>query len=208
MIKPTKKMKTIQTIILFVLIGFVSKAQNLDSETTFTNIFNESEIKDLEKIQSFFNDKVCSQNIAEKNLVECYENYFKKIGKSSYTGNFNLLIPYSEQLNIYSEISKATFNEIWKIKELTNELNGKKYQEIKINLEGKYAKFLKELSLEYPEITEYYDFLESEGDYSISAISQYYAQISEDEINKMSDIRMRFISAIYFLTLNDKLLRN
>lgn len=202
-------MKIAQIITFLFLIGITSsKAQNTAVDSSFIKVFNESEMKDLEKIQSFFLNKICLSNKPETDVIECYKNYFENIGKGSVSGNLDLMIPFTDQIKIYKEINKSTFNEIWVIEKLNNKINGNEYERIQINLDGKYAKFLKELSLEYSELKDYYEFLESKGDYSISAISQYYGQIPENEIIKLKDDRMSFISTIYFLTLNDQLLRN
>jgi uncharacterized protein YozE (UPF0346 family) len=197
-------MNIIKIVSLLVLINF-TPSYSQDINNLISEVFNESEIYDLKKIETFFINKICIKN--KKNHVKCFNKYFENIGKAKTTGNFDLMIPFSEQKNLYSNIKKSTFDEIWIFEEYKNEINQKENKKLRININGKYFKFLENLSYEYSEIKDYCEFIESNGDYSVALISESFGQLSENDIMKLKDKRMELVSIIFFLTLNDQLKR-
>lgn len=114
-------------------------------------------------------------------------------------------ISFDEQLKIYSQISDSTFHEIWSFGQTVYRENKMDtFRSIFINPKGKYFKFLEALAKEDEVLNDYYLQVLNTGD-----VLQFYQL---DDLLKASnfgveDIRVRFVIAINFLTLNDDFYR-
>ncbi len=82
---------------------------------TISETFNKSEIKDLQIIFDFFNEQICdSKELNKDSLNECYEKYCSEIRKQQKTEyEFNTRVNFEQQLEMYKQIDKSTFKEIW-----------------------------------------------------------------------------------------------
>jgi len=93
----------------------MSKSIELKSNKTISETFNESEINDLQIIFDFFNGQICDSNKLDYySLNECYEKYCSEIREQQKTENeFNPKLDFEQQLEMYKQIDKSTFKEIW-----------------------------------------------------------------------------------------------
>lgn len=117
-------------------------------------------------------------------------------------GEFDTKISFEEQKQLYDHIDSTTFNEIWtfswKIRSTPNSRDT--LQSILWNHDGKYIRFLKEFSKDSDVVKNYYETYEKAGQISPLMISGLVIHFDKYDV---SDIRMRLLIAIHYLTLND-----
>lgn len=192
-----------QIIALIVLIGCSTTSQeDLKSNSTITTVFNESEIRDLTKILEFFNEQICAtQQVDIIKLSDCYQSFFKRMAEAEKTGNIEIKIPFEEQQNLYNQINESTFNEIWNFGKSWNRNSPDTLKYIRFRYNGKYVKFLKELSNDDKIIKNYHDSFEAAGDISPSMIAGLLMNYDYYNIN---DLRVRLVVAVHYLTMNDQ----
>lgn len=195
--------KIYQIFVLLLLISCSNTTQEkLASNPTLVEVFENSEIQDMSIILEFFNEQIClNQETVENNVIDCYQNFFKRMYQAEKTGYIDLKIPYPEQQKLYNQISDSTFNQIWSFgKRWTiNSQDTLKY--IEFTYDGKYVNFLKELGEENDVIKRYYDSFRSVGGIGPAMVADLL--INYDSYN-VKDIRIRLVVAIHYLTMNDQ----
>ena len=195
--------KIIYIIILTILISCsTSEKRELKSNKTISEIFNKSEINDLQIILDFFNGQICDSNKLNNDyLNKCYEKYCSEIkSEMILNGGFNPKIDYEKQLELYEKIDKANFNKIWKIGKSYNLRTKENFKHLELNYKGKYLDFLKKYGEENKTIHSYYESIINAGDISPSTSA---ILILNYKLIKPADIRSKLIIAIHYLTLND-----
>jgi hypothetical protein len=191
----------ILTYLIFA-IGCSAATNDLESDKTINKIFNKDEVKDLETLVNFFENQIClGQNIDTPNKQDCYESFFKHMVQCEKTGEIILNISFEEQKKMYNQIRKKTFNEIWGLGWQTWNNNGEKLKLYGLQTKGKFVEFLHELSLDYPIIDHYYNTFIMAGDIAPSMVANI---IMRHEELDTSDIRIRLMLAIHYLTMNDR----
>ena len=192
--------KIICFIIPLLLIGCKTDRENkLEDCQLITDIFDKSEIKDLTKIFDFFNEQI---NVQHKvNRTESYKMFCERMKESEIKGFFDINIPFQKQMDLYSQISENTFQQIWIFTEGKIRRQGSFHpsKSISLNFNGKYSAFLKELGKENSAIYQYYENFEVLKDISpnMAAFMMNY------DIFDINDIRVHLVFAIHYLTLND-----
>ncbi len=189
-------------IFIFTLISCSGKKNKLADSQTFLNTFNSNEIEDLQLLFNFFIENICSSKEKE-NLDACYDNFFKNMEKGFDTGNMELTWDFENQKRIYHQFSDSTFNEIWSYGKSWNNRNYPKdtFRTVNINLNGKYFDFLKRVGKKDTIIRTYYETLEASGDLPPSLVA---GLIKNYNSYNVEDVRVKFIIAIHYLTLNDQ----
>jgi hypothetical protein len=186
--------------IVFLIVGLsgcASRQSKLSDNRTFNKIFTHSEIQELQILFDFFNENICVDNEA-KNLTKCYKEFFKRFEK---TEEFD--IPLEEQLILYDKISENTFQEFWGFGKSWNvlfEAPQDTFKLIYLKIDGKYIDFLKEVARNDKVIENYYQNLVTIGDLSPTIVAELFYDYDK---YKIRDIRVKFIVAIHYLTLND-----
>lgn len=187
-------------IILFA--GCAVNNSNLKSNVSFENNFTVHEINELEILFDFFNNKICPEN---ENLIlsKCYNQFFENIEIMKDSGEFSIPVDFNSQQFVYSKISDFTFNEIWTFGKYweTRDTLKTTYKTIYLNTNGKYFNFIKEVGQTDNFIKDYYEKVEASGDISPSLIAGIL--INYENLN-IQDIRVQFIIAIHYMTLNDR----
>ena len=194
-------MKKIKLIVIIFLISFYTNAQEkLHKNTTVKSVFSNAEIKDLQLVMDFFKERICSTKVSnEKCEIECYEKFISRALYLANKGEAITIVPLSKQEELYKKINQATFDEIWKFG------NGRKsnlkdsIKMIDFNTEGKYAKYLKNLSKDSKLIEGYNESFIGAGGISPAL----YAFLLDPKYYKIEDIRLRLVIAISYLTIND-----
>ena len=189
-------------IFILTLINCSGKKNKLADSDTFLKSFNQTEIEDLQLLFNFFNESICSSKEKES-IDECYDYFFKKMEKGADTGNMELTLDFENQKRIYNPFSDSTFNEIWAYGKSWNYRDYPKdtFRTVSLNLKGQYINFLKEVGKTDKVIKNYYEAIEVAGDISPSLIAGLL--MNHDSYN-VKDIRVKFIIAIHYLTLNDQ----
>lgn len=201
------RMKTFQIFIIFFLINFSVKSQEkLGENLTIKSVFNKIEIQDLALILDFFDNGVCkTENIDKSNISDCYQSFFERMAESEKTGIIEFRISFNEQKLIYKKISQSTFNEIWTFGKSWKRESSQKFKYLSYNLNGKYAEYLEELGNENKIIKNYIDTLLAAGDISPIMFANVLMGYKNYDI---TDIRIRLMIAIHYMTLNDQEERN
>ena len=200
-------MKILQLLIIFLLINFsVNSQEKLGGNITIKSVFNESEIQDLETILVFFDNKICeTENINKSNISECYRSFFERMAEFEKTGIIEFRVPFEEQRNIYKIINQSTFDEIWIFGKSWKPKTNQTFKSISYNLSGKYVEYLEELGKENKIIKNYIDTLLAAGDISPIMFANVLMGYKNYDI---TDIRVRLMIAIHYMTLNDQNERN
>ena len=183
-------------------------------DSTLTEIFNESELADLNFLLDFFDKHVCEEmNVDASNLSDAYQNYFAKLLERSNASYFYISIPFEQQLIAYGKIDTSTFKEIWlrgkifkhnRIDSL-GRIETTELESINLNYNGKYYRFLKKLSSDYKLIEWYCESFDVMGAMSPWMVQNLLVNYKDYNTN---DIRIRLFAAIHYLTLNDQHRRN
>ena len=195
--------KIYQIIALLVLIGCSATNQDsLESNSTITTVFNESEIQDLERILEFFNEQICTtQQVDKNNLIDCYKSFFERMSESVNMGSIEIKIPFDEQQYMYKQISDSTFNQIWAFNKVWKYNTTDTLKEIGIKYDCKYVDYLEQLGKDYEVINNYYDGFKSIGDIGPHRVADLLVNYHN---YNTKDIRIRLVVAIHYLTLNDR----
>lgn len=184
-----------------LLVSCSHSSNDLSENKTFQKVFTESEINDLQRLFDFFNESICESGSESK---DCYQAFFTKMEPSQMSGEIDLEISFEKQQNVYQHLEGSTFYEIWDLGrgiyfDPLDTLNT-----ISLQTRGKFFKFLKEVAKGDRVISFYAENLEKAGGMPPSMIAHL---LKNYEYYKISDVRVRFIIAIHYLTLNDFLKR-
>jgi|FLOH01.1.fsa_nt_gi hypothetical protein len=209
-------MKTIYQILalIFLISCTNSNPQDLESASNIKSIFNKVEIEDLNKILSYFDNHVSSlQHCENIKISECYHNYCSDLEfeVNNGSGSIILRMPYKKQQELYKTLNESTFNQIWgyykywKVdpKDRHKSIRERRRDTLKgldISCHGKYSEYLKELGLNNINVKEYYNNLQAAGGISPPMIGDLVFCKYWD----LSDINIRLLVAIHYLTLNDQ----
>ncbi|SFN99032.1 hypothetical protein [Salegentibacter flavus] len=194
-------MKILVIGIIILQLNFSCSAQH--STTELKNHFSSDQISDLNKITEFFKNEICSGK--ERDFKKCYEkiphDYLYATGNEFWNN-----IDFSKQKELYNQISKSTFEEIWSFCKTTYPDSGKTKTSICAVPNGKYQKYLSELGKNNPKIAEYAKRLNDLGDFGFGLFHQ---NIASDKKNfDLNNPNIQLVVAIHFLTLNDQEKRN
>jgi hypothetical protein len=187
---------------LILQVFFSCKANY--SNTELENNFTREQISDLNKISDFFKDQICIDK--DEDLRTCYEriphDYLKAYGDGFWTN-----INFEKQKELYDQISKSTFNEVWMFSNATFYPSGTKAKSLSAVAKGKYQKFLADLGKRKPRIAKYAERISASGDFS--GFDFNYREIIKDKKSfNLKDPNIQLILAIHYLSLNDQATRN
>ncbi len=194
-----------QLLQLILIISLTSCSPNRTSEIennpTFNKIFTITEIADLDHLYNFFNASICSDN-DRLNSEECYANFLEQLRNSAdaKNGDYDLNIPFEKQKEAYKGITDSTFNEIWRLSWKMMYKPTDTLQNLYLWNNGKYADFLKEVGKTDPVINQYSNSFQASGDMSPSMRA---GVLMNYKYYNIKDVRVRFIIAIHYMTLND-----
>jgi len=197
-------------IIFGLFIGLVNYSVGqtvLADNETFQETFTTAELEDLQLLFDFFNSSMCSQQNSD-DLNACYTEFFNRMEKTIESKNFELDIPIDQQKEVYQAFRDSTFYRIWSFGE-TQEYN---FHD-SIPLQGvfktvffahgdKYMEFLRRTADDYEIIAFYYDSILAEG--GLIGPGLFASVLIDHDKYNLEDIRLRFIVAIHYLTLNDQ----
>ena len=194
-------MKYLLLLLSFLtIIGCNKKEEQLSEIEEIKSVFSKSEIEDLEILFDFFNNSICQ--VDKENLTNCYYDFFENVRNSADSGSLYLHIPIEEQLAVYDQISDSTFYQIWAFgKSWNNEDTHDTLKSVYYRWDGKFFKFLKQAGKESEFAKTYLESVEASGGPGpslIAGISYKYKNFG------IEDLRVKFILAIHFLTLNDE----
>jgi hypothetical protein len=186
--------------------GCTETSDSLENNKTVKRNFQESEIKDLKRILDFFETQICEIDGGNgADVLQCYRNFFVRLDSAEASGNIDPKISFAQQLDLYTQLSDSTFNDIWYFSMVVKRAQTS-YDTLKSVTynDGKYAAFLKDVGRTHNAVGKYYSAFEAAGDLSPSMVALLLKLYNDYDI---TDIRIRLIIAVHYLTLNDQFKR-
>lgn len=193
-------------IALFILTLLCIRCSNtselkLANDSTISSVFNPTEIEDLSKILSFFEHQICSvEKMETSNIEACYQSFLERIKRETENGLIPLHISFKEQKTLYQQIKDSTFNQIWVFNQQTMPNSNDTLKSIGLKHNGKYIEFLSEYGKLNSVIDTYYNNYIASGDLGPSMVNEL---IQNYQVYDLSQVNIRLIIAIHYLTLND-----
>lgn len=196
--------KTLLLTCGFLILQVFSSCKATYSTIELENNFTANQLNDLNQISEFFKDQICINS--DDDLRDCYEriphDYLKAYGDGFWTN-----IDFEQQKELYNQISKSTFNEIWMFSNATFYPSGTKRKSLSAVATGKYQKFLADFGKRNPRIAKYAKRIEASGDFS--GFDFNYREIIKDKKSyNLKDPNIQLILAIHYLSMNDQSTRN
>lgn len=198
-----------KVLFCFLIIASCSKKElptykEMKSDKLMTDSFNDSELKDLAKIVDFFENEICENfNEGDKSDIKrCYDKFNVKDTIASSQGSHLKFIDIKLQRKMYKKIDSATLYSIWR--------HGRCYPDtlkISENLglrawDGKYVEFIKKVGEKEEFFKNYAESLyisNGLGPGQIFELTMFYKTFN------ISDIKVRLLYAIQYLTINENL---
>ena len=178
--------------------------KKLHSNSTVTAYFTHEEINDLTKLLDFFNEQICISNgIEKKEIIKCYDSFFKKMLETVEAGNLETKISFAKQKEIYNQISDSLFNQIWAYSKSWKRDSSDSLKFIDFKIGSKYVKFLKELGKEYEMVKNYSETFGIAGGISPSMVEEILMTKERYQYD-LNDVRLQLVVAIHYLTINYK----
>ena len=190
-------MKRILSIILISISAFSCSQKSHSSE--LEDNFHETEIQDLQRLTSFFQDQMCGSNDKFK---PCLDSLIPHLVESGYQAILEN-IDFEEQQALYASFKTDLFSEIWEYSKVKNIQENKYYKLIAFKIDGKYASFLKDLAKRNLELEEYYDRMMESGDWESLGLLQQRIYTNPDHYD-LKDPAIQVLIAVHFLTQNDQ----
>mgnify|MGYP000197421695 FL=1 len=159
----------------------------------------ETEIQDLQRLTSFFQDQMCGSNDKFK---PCLDSLIPHLVESGYQAILEN-IDFEEQQALYASFKTDLFSEIWEYSKVKNIQENKYYKLIAFKIDGKYASFLKDLAKRNLELEEYYDRMMESGDWESMGLLQQRIYTNPDHYD-LKDPAIQVLIAVHFLTQNDQ----
>ena len=142
----------------------------------------------------------------DSDFKTCYERtpheYLEATGNGFWTN-----IDFEKQKELYEQISKSTFDEIWMFCESTYYPSETKAKSLCANATGKYQKFLADLGKTNPRIAKYADRVQASGDFNGLDI-HYWEVLKNKKYFDLNDPNIQLILAIHYLSMSDNSARN
>ncbi|WP_051119730.1 hypothetical protein [Gillisia sp. CAL575] len=191
-------------ILIIIIILLITSCKSQYSTAEIRNNFTPNQVKDLNKITEFFKEQICFNT--ESDFRKCYKriphDYLKANGSGFWTN-----INFEQQKDLYDQISKTTFNEIWMFSNATFNPSGTKAKNLSAVATGKYQNFLADFGKSNARIAKYAERIKAFGDYG--GFDFDYREILKDRNSfDLKDPNIQLILAIHYLSLNDQDTRN
>ncbi|WP_188655211.1 hypothetical protein [Yeosuana aromativorans] len=164
-----------------------------------TNNFSKEQIKDLEKITDFFKSQICENQNSD--FKTCFTNILPDLVEYGWQPILEK-VDFEKQKELYSSISKSTFNEIWDFCKSRNLKTGEEFKSTCSKYDGKYQKFVTELGEKNPQIKEYAEKLIGAGDFSPAPWLQWNI-VDNPKAFDLNDPNIQVLISIHYLSQND-----
>ena len=194
---------------LILILGLTILQLNFSCKTQYSvielnNNFTTEQVADLKLISDFFKNQMCLN--MDSDFKTCYQRipheYLEAIGEGFWTN-----IDFEKQKELYEQILKSTFDEIWMFCKSTEYKTGKETKSICANPIGIYYEYLVDLGKQNPKIEEYAHWVNASGDFN--PLQMLDSKISKNKkYFDLNDRNIQLILAIHYLSLNDQAKRN
>jgi hypothetical protein len=191
-------MKIIITI-QFLWIGIFS-CTGQSELGTLEAYFRPDEIVEIQMLIDFVEKEIMTNCKHSKQL--CYKGFFDEFQNMEANMDLELPLSKSGQLQLLENLDAAIFNDIWRICE--NEKSFKKdstvlIQRICPNSEGRFARFLTDLTMKHRKLAQYGSSFEATGDFTPAMNGILLKHHDWFDIESQDEL---VLLAIHLLTLN------
>jgi hypothetical protein len=186
------------TSIFFIGLAIYGCSPSFESKELNSN-FTKSELSDLQKLTDFFQSQMC---VDAANFKSCADSIVPQLIEHGYLPILEN-IDYQSQVQLYQTFESGLFSEIWSFCENRNFRSGITHHSVCLNADGKYVKFLADLSLRNSDLKEYYDLLISSGDWESMGLLETKL-ITNPKSYDLNDPCMQVLVSVHFLTQNDQ----
>ena len=137
----------------------------------------------------------------DEDVLKVYADFFNTNSEIEKVADLELPINFNDQKDLYNQIDKKTFENIWSIGWSRKMDSNDTLKNVELNRHGKYVEFLKTLGKQDSIIDKYCTGLEVAGDISPAMVADLVKNYNNYNIK---DPKIRLMIAIHYLTLNDK----
>ena len=190
---------------IIFIIGVAILQVNLSCKAQYSvselkDNFSTEQISDLNKITNFFKNQICLN--MDSDFKTCYERipheYLDATGNGFWTN-----IDFEKQKELYKQISKSTFENIWMFCKSTEYKTGKETKSLCANTIGKYYIYLSDLGKQNPKIAKYAEKVRASGDFNVLDIQYWNIQKDKKHFD-LNNPNTQLFLAIHYLSLNDQ----
>lgn len=179
---------------IFLILCLTLSCESVQSTPELEKHFSDEQIKDLQRVNSFFVSEILKNEPFKKGIEDFYEKLYSE-------GFDSILktIDYNHQKELYKSISQSTFDEIWVVQKNIYDYIGETSIRPKYN--GAFYKYLEELSLsnEFGKVC--LKRLQESGDYNFTDFDYYI--VENFHAMDFEDFNNQLIISIYLLTAID-----
>lgn len=187
-------------ILYIILISIsVSSCSQKFRSTELKDNFSGAEIKDLQQLTSFFQSQMCGSTDEFSSCIDSLIPYLGEYGYIPILEN----VDFEEQKELYSNFESDLFSQIWDFGKARNMRDNKTYKSIRLNTEGKYSLFLKDLSKRNSDLEQYYESIMGAGDWESMGLLQQRIYTNPEHYN-LKDPSIQVLIAVHYLTQNDE----
>lgn len=191
------------TILLPLVFSVQSSAipTSLHQDIVLKKYFEPNEIAELDSIRVYFNEQILYHCQDSKGLASCYRQFFELL---RHQRSLDTLLSYEKQWKFYPKIDRQVFNSIWSYAvHRANETSSRKYyNSIDYAPEGRYRKFLKEVSEDEPYFKQYVEPITSSGTLPPNLLVGFARDSSGLNFD---NLRHQLILAVHFMTFLDQI---
>lgn len=163
------------------------------------NNFSGAEIEDLHKLTTFFLNQMCNGADGFKSCIDSIIPYLNEYGWKPILDN----VDFEAQMELYEEFQSDLFSQIWKFCETRNLREKTSYRSVCINPEGKFLRFLEDLSERNPHLQNYYENIFQSGDWESVGVLQVSLYHNPENFD-LHDPSIQVLIAVHYLTQNDQ----
>jgi len=186
-------------LMIFLLSCSESKVITLENDPLITKHFNDSDIKEFQKILSFF-DNVVTQNCDKKDdLIYCYNKYLSNLLYDvDSTGGFDPRLNLNKLNILVDSLNRSTFNKIWIYSWSKKRESLDTNQVIVANNGAEYFNYLNDLGQTDTIYKNYYDYYYLTGD--LSSATAIALVLKKYDLFDFSYERVRLFIAIHYIS--------
>lgn len=195
---------------LFCIVFLLQLLSFKESDEMLTKVFNQPELKTIEKIIKYYDNYVISQTDNQLPIDEAYFVYFEKMKTSIKKADdfYQFLPSIDERIAFYNALDKKILSEFYDIKDtLTIRVKGENEARqfyspfsFTLNYDGKFVSLLKELSSKNEFFNNYYESVQAAGDISPTNYSMLIQYCNKIDFQNRAE---RLVAIISLLRLGE-----
>lgn len=203
-------MVVIKRILLFMIGVTLFSCQpkiDLKSDKHLTEIFTDNELKEIEKMISYVDDRVVEQT-GNKDINEAYHQLLDKMDRSINAVGFFVPFEEEEKYQFFESLDSTLFNDIWYI---GNHLRYTKYKDsiyhnldnykyLGLRISGKYVDYLEKIGEDDKNICFFKEDIKLAGGISPAVVARFLYNRKDFDFNIP---KHRLWAAVFILSMEE-----